>query len=35
MEVVVAPPTAYVNRVVVAVADRCGNERGVEWVGGS
>ena len=35
MEVAVAATTAYVNRVFVAVADRCGSERGVEWVGGS
>jgi predicted amidohydrolase len=35
MDVVVAAATAYVNRVFVAVADRCGVERGVEWVGGS
>jgi predicted amidohydrolase len=35
MEVAVAATTAYVNRVFVAVADRCGKERGVEWVGGS
>ena len=34
MEVAVAATTAYVNRVFVAVADRCGSERGVEWVGG-
>ena len=33
MEVAVAATTAYVNRVFVAVADRCGSERGVEWVG--
>ncbi len=26
---------AYVNRVYVALADRCGTERGVGWVGGS
>jgi predicted amidohydrolase len=35
MDVTVAAATAYVNRVFVAVADRCGTERGVEWVGGS
>jgi predicted amidohydrolase len=35
LDVVVAVATAYVNRVFVAVADRCGSERGVEWVGGS
>jgi 5-aminopentanamidase len=26
---------AYANRVFAAVADRCGTERGVSWVGGS
>jgi predicted amidohydrolase len=26
---------AYVNKVFVAVADRCGTERGVSWVGGT
>lgn len=26
---------AYVNKVFIAVADRCGTERGVSWVGGS
>jgi predicted amidohydrolase len=35
MDVAVAATTAYMNRVFVAVADRCGRERGVEWVGGS
>lgn len=35
LEVVNAMATAYVNRVFVAVADRCGRERGIEWVGGS
>jgi len=35
MEVVVAMATAHVNRVVVAIADRCGPERGTEWLGGS
>ena len=35
MEVAVALTTAYQNRVVVAVADRCGTERCVDWVGGS
>lgn len=33
MEVVVSMATAHVNRVFVAVADRCGRERGVDWVG--
>jgi len=35
MEVVVAASTAYVNRVFVVVTDRCGLERGIDWVGGS
>ena len=35
MDVAVAVTTAYINRVFVAVADRCGTERGIEWVGGS
>ena len=35
MDVAVAVTTAYTNRVFVAVADRCGAERGVEWVGAS
>lgn len=35
MEILLAMTTACVNRVYVAVADRCGSERGVEWVGGS
>jgi predicted amidohydrolase len=35
MEVLVAMTTAHVNRVFVAIADRCGAERGVTWVGGS
>src|SRR5262245_60913337 len=35
MDVAVAVTTAYVNRVFVAVADRCGTERGVGWVGAS
>lgn len=34
-EVVKAQADAAVNGVVVAVADRCGEERGVRWVGGS
>lgn len=33
MEVIVAMATAQTNRVFVAVADRCGTERGVDWVG--
>jgi predicted amidohydrolase len=35
MEALVAMATAHVNRVYVIVADRCGTERGVEWIGGS
>ena len=35
IEVTNAMGTAYVNRVFVAVCDRTGPERGVEWVGGS
>jgi predicted amidohydrolase len=34
-EVVKAQADAAVNRVFVAVADRCAAERGVDWVGGS
>jgi 5-aminopentanamidase len=35
IEVINAMATAYSNRVFVAVCDRTGPERGVEWVGGS
>jgi predicted amidohydrolase len=35
MEVVRAMAAASSNRVFVAAADRCGSERGVDWVGGS
>lgn len=35
MEVVRAQATASVNGVFVVTADRCGAERGVDWVGGS
>lgn len=35
VEVVRVQASASVNRVYVAVADRVGTERGVEWVGGS
>ncbi len=35
IEVVRAMAAASSNRVFVAAADRCGRERGVEWVGGS
>ena len=34
-EVVKAQADASVNGVFVAVADRCGPERGVEWISGS
>ena len=34
-EVVRAQATASMNRMVVVAADRCGEERGVEWTGGS
>jgi 5-aminopentanamidase len=34
-EVVVAQAAAWSNGVFIAVADRCGTERGVHWVGGS
>ena len=34
-EVVKAQADASVNGVFIAVADRCGDERGVSWVGGS
>jgi predicted amidohydrolase len=35
IEVTNAMATAHLNHVFVAVCDRCGPERGVEWVGGS
>jgi predicted amidohydrolase len=35
MEITIAAAQAHVNRVFFAVCDRCGPERGVEWVGGS
>ncbi|HET9213174.1 MAG TPA: nitrilase-related carbon-nitrogen hydrolase [Gaiellaceae bacterium] len=35
IEITVALATAHLNRVFVAVCDRCGPERGVEWVGAS
>jgi predicted amidohydrolase len=35
IEVVRAMAAASCNRVFVAAADRCGSERGVDWVGGS
>src|SRR5262249_57711865 len=34
-EVVSAQAAAWSNGVFIAVADRCGTERGVDWVGGS
>jgi len=35
MEVMRAMVAASTNRIAVAVCDRCGPERGVEWVSGS
>jgi 5-aminopentanamidase len=35
IEITVAMATAHLNHVFVAVCDRCGPERSVEWVGGS
>jgi predicted amidohydrolase len=35
IEVTLAMATAHLNRVFLAVCDRCGPERGTEWVGGS
>lgn len=35
IEITVAMATAHLNHVFVAVCDRCGPERGVDWVGGS
>jgi 5-aminopentanamidase len=35
IEVVKAQAGAAVNRVFIAVADRCGDERGIEWFGSS
>jgi predicted amidohydrolase len=35
MEIVLAMASAHLNHVFFAVCDRCGAERGVEWVGGS
>lgn len=34
-EIAKAQASASVNRVAVVVADRCGPERGVDWIGGS
>ena len=35
MEVVLAMASAHLNHVFFALCDRCGPERGVDWVGGS
>jgi predicted amidohydrolase len=35
MEIVLAMASAHLNHVFFAMCDRCGHERGVEWVGGS
>ncbi len=35
MEVTLAMATAHLNHLVFALCDRCGPERGVEWVGAS
>ena len=35
MEITIVAAQAHLNRVFFAVCDRCGPERGVEWVGGS
>jgi predicted amidohydrolase len=35
IEVALAMTTAHLNHVFVAACDRCGEERGVEWTGGS
>jgi len=35
MEVTLAMATAHLSHVFVALCDRCGPERGVDWVGGS
>lgn len=35
MEVTITAAQAHLNRIFFAVCDRCGPERGVEWVGGS
>jgi predicted amidohydrolase len=35
IEIVLAMATAHLNHVFFAMCDRCGPERGVEWVGGS
>ncbi|QUY49858.1 nitrilase family protein [Serratia plymuthica] len=35
VEVVKVQANAAVNRLFIAVSDRCGKERGVDWVGGS
>jgi predicted amidohydrolase len=35
MEIVLAMASAHLNHVFFAMCDRCGPERGVDWVGGS
>jgi predicted amidohydrolase len=35
MELLRAMVTAATNRMAIAVCDRCGRERGVDWVAGS
>jgi predicted amidohydrolase len=35
IEIALAMATAHLNHVFVAACDRCGEERGVEWTGGS
>jgi predicted amidohydrolase len=35
IEIALAMATAHVNHVFVAACDRCGEERGVDWTGGS
>ena len=35
IEITITAAQAHLNRVFFAVCDRCGPERGVEWVGGS
>jgi predicted amidohydrolase len=35
MEVTLAMAAAHVNHLFLAICDRCGPERGVDWVGGS
>jgi predicted amidohydrolase len=35
IEIALAMATAHLNHIFVAACDRCGEERGVEWTGGS